>query len=165
MLRWHVTHSAHLATSAIGMFFCLFFDGNLGQLWNKLVSRFKYHASPVWCSNIQTQPLFIVQLELFVENSHHQTYYLLCACISSEIILRLTPKRKLYQRRPQTMVGDHRGITGGSLGGSLGSLVTLRAEKLAWPLGEHWGITGGSLGDHWGVTGGSLGDLQKQKAD
>jgi len=42
-----------------------------------------------------------------------------------------------------------------------GSLVTLRAGRPTWPLGDHWGITGnfegreahlatgGSLGDHW----------------
>ena len=44
----------------------------------------------------------------------------------------------LYWRRPQTMVGDHWGITGRITGGSLG---------------DHWGIAGGSLGDplgdHW----------------
>ena len=48
-------------------------------------------------------------------------------------------------------LGDHWGITGGSLGDHEES-VTLRVAMLTWPLGDHWGITGGSLRDHWGIT-------------
>ncbi len=33
-----------------------------------------------------------------------------------------------------------------------GSLVTLRAEMTTWPLGDHWGITGGSLRSFGGAT-------------
>ena len=86
----------------------------------------------------------------------------------AELGLRRAACRPMRET-PAGSLGDHWGITGGSLvtlrvgnpyrvlghlslghwGITGGSLVTLRVGNPAWPLGDHSGITGGSLGDHW----------------